>query len=159
MATDSKREQIIQYWVDKFQAGATIQTRRFKAVRRLLPSFDEFADFSSQNLPMLAIVAKLPKPVKHNRGREPGGRDVFISSLDVDFVAYALDNENPDSLISDLADDLWATLYGDTTSGSGSSALTLGLDVMPEPVIGRWDPYIIFKMICTFSYYHTTGGI
>lgn len=159
MATDSKREQIIQYWVDKFEAKGSLPIRRFKTVRRLLPSFDEFADFSGQDLPMLAIVAKLPRPVEHKRTREPGGKDVFISALEVEFVVYALENEEPDTMISDLADDLWATLYGDTTSGAKPNSLTLGLSVMPEPVIGRWDPYIIFKMVCTFSYYHTTGGI
>lgn len=160
MADNSKREQIIQYWVDKFEADDTVAKRRFAKVQRLMPKFADMGSIAETMLPLLAIVAKLPKPVEHKKSRAPGGTgDYFISALEVEFIVYFMDNEEPDKMISDLADDIWATLYGDTTSGSKPDDLTLGLTVMPEPVIGMWDPYVVFKMVCSFSYYHTTGGI
>ena len=159
MAEDSKRERIIQYWVDKFTAGDTERTARFKTVRRTRPELAEMKNFSGPELPVLAIVAKLPKPVEHKKSRSPGGADFFVSILSIDFIVFAMDNENPDKLVSDLADDLWVTIYSDPTTGSGNDALTAGVSVSPEPMVGQWPPLLAFKMIADFSYYHTTGGI
>jgi len=159
MAEDSKREQIIQYWVNKFESDDTVRTARFNTVKRMKPSLAELGNFTGPQLPLLAVVAKLPVPIKHIKTREPGGRDAFISALEIEFIAYAKDNDNPDTLISDIADDLWAVLYSDTTSGEKPNSLTVGLDVRPEPNVAYFAPYIAVKMVCSFEYYHTIGGI
>lgn len=159
MAENSKREQIIQYWVNKFKAGETSATGRFKVIKRMRLGLEEIEDYSIEQLPLLSIVAKLPRPVAHNTSRIAGGGDVFLSVLSIDFIVYTSDNQTPDSLISDMADDLWTTLYSDPTSGSKPDELTTKLVISPEPVVGHWPPFVIFKMVADFSYYHTTGGI
>lgn len=159
MAEDSKREQIIQYWVNKFKSDDTVRTARFNTVKRIKPTLAELGNFTGPQLPLLAVVAKLPVPVKHIQTREPGGRDSFISNLEIEFIAYASDNETPDTLISDIADDIWVVLYSDTTSGDKPNSLTIGLDVLPDPGVAYFAPYIAVKLVCTFQYYHTTGGI
>jgi len=159
VASDSKCERIIQYWVDKFEVGGDARVRRFKTIKRTRMKLADLRNYSGPQLPVLAIVSSLPKPVPHQKGRSPGGGDAFISELKVEFIVYGMDNANPSVTIIDLADDLWVTLHGDQTSGSGTSALTLGLEVSPEDMTYILDPYFAFKMIGTFQYFHTTGGI
>lgn len=155
MAINSAREKIIKYWVDKFKSGSDNRTRSFKTVKRLTPDIDDLENYSASQLPLLAIVAGLPVPVPTKSGRQLPARRVFLSNLEIDFVVYAMDNKTPDSTLSDLADDLWVTLYGDPTSGD----LGLELEVSPEPIVGVWEPYVVFKMTCDIKYKHTIGGI
>ena len=159
VAKDSKCERIVQYWVDKFEAGGDISVRRFKAIKRTRLKLAELSSFSGPQLPVLAIVSGLPRPVPHPKGRVAGGGDAFISELRVEFIVYGIDNENPSVSIIDHADDLWATLHGDQTTGSGTTALTLNLTVEPEDITYVLDPYFALKMVAKFQYYHTTGGI
>lgn len=159
MAENSQREQILEYWKNKFEAGDTSRTAYFKTVQRKRIGLEEFEEYSGEMLPVLAIIGKLPVPVEKKSGRRPGDADMFYSKLSTDFIVYALENENPDSLISNIADDLWVVLYSDQTSGEKPNWLTSDLVVSPEPIIGHWPPYINFKMVVDFYYYHTTGGI
>jgi len=159
MAEDSKCEQIVQYWVDKFEADDDVRVRYFKQVKRIRVKLADIKNFSSKQLPLLAIVAGLPKPESHMKGRVSGGGDYFKTKLKVEFIVFGMDAVNPSATILNIADDLWVTLQGDQLSGSGDTALTTEIDVVPEDIVYVVDPYFAFKMICTFTYYHTIGGI
>ena len=155
MAINSIREQILQYWIDKFEAGEDERTRSFKEIKRMLPNEAELLEFSGSQLPLLAMTGGLPVPEPLTSGRIQSVRRVFLSKLEVEFTCFAMDNVTPDSTLSDLADDIWVTLYANPTCGG----LAIELDVIPEPVVGIWDPYVIFKMTCNIKYKHTIGGI
>lgn len=156
MATDSKRELILSEVVDLIESLDSIM-----AVKRTRLSFADLGNFTGPQLPLVAVVGSLPDPTPHISGRQASGSDMFISSLSVDLSCYAMDNENPDTTISNLADDLWAKIYSsprlETTDYP--RGLVLGVAVKPELKTGIWDPYVVFKMACIYKYVHGIGGI
>ena len=156
MADNSKRELIILELISNIEDIGSIVT-----VERVRPSFADLGNFAETQLPLVAVVGKLPKPVPKRSGRQTGVVDKFISDLEIDLFCYAMDNVNPDSKVSDLADDLWAKIYSDPIliTDDYLDGLTLQVEVMPEIQIGIWDPYVIFKIVCTYKYVHGTGGI
>lgn len=160
MAEDSLREQIIVANLDKLKELITIKT--FQRVR---PAFNDLGNFSGEQFPVIATHAGLPKPVEKVSSREPGRVDLFRSELLISLFCYAMENVDPDTKISDLADDIWAKLYEDVTleafgtNPHTNQGLTLGLAISPEVQTGIWDPYIVFRMDCTYTYVHGTGGI
>jgi len=156
MAENSKRELIILELISNLEDISSIN-----AVERIRPSFADLGNFADTQLPLVAVVGKLPKPVPKRSGRTTGKMDKFISDLEIDLFCYAMDNVNPDSKVSDLADDLWTKIYSDPTliTDDYPKGLTLEVVVMPEIQVGIWDPYVVFKMVCTYKYIHGTGGI
>lgn len=156
MATNSKREQILEKLVDLIEDIPAIST-----VQRVRPAFTDLENFAGPQFPMVAVVGKLPSPLPHVAGRRTGLHDQFISALEIELYCYALENVEPDSKISDLADDLWAKLHSDPTliTDDYPGGLTLEVRISPEVQVGIWDPYIVFKMTCTYKYVHGTGGI
>lgn len=156
MAEGSKRELIILELISNIEDISSINT-----VERVRPSFADLGSFAETQLPLVAIVGKLPRPVPKRSGRETGIMDKFISDLEIDLFCYAMDNVNPDSKVSDLADDLWAKIYSDPIliTDDYLKGLALEVIVMPEIQVGIWDPYVVFKMVCTYKYVHGTGGI
>lgn len=150
MAENSIREQLLEAVKDQLETLTAIKT-----IKRIQPTFNDLSAMAGPQLPLIAIVGQMPVPVQKISRRVSGGVDRFRSKLAVDIFCYALDNDTPDTLISDLADDIWAVLYADQTW----SGLAIGTEVIPETQIGRWDPYIAFKMLCEIEYIHGIGGI
>lgn len=156
MANNSKREQIIEALKTNVEDIPAITE-----VTRVRPNFTDLENFAGTQLPLVSLVGKLPKPVPHKAGRRTGLHDKFISDLDVELYCYALENVNPDSKVSDLADDLWVKIHSDPTliTTAYPEGLALQVIILPEIQVGIWDPYVVFKMTCTYQYVHDTGGI
>jgi len=150
MATGSKRENIILQLKSELETISSIKT-----VQRVRPSLDELSTFSSAQLPLIAMESGLPLPVQKKSARVPGNVDIFISKLGIKIVCYALENVNPDSLISNLADDIWKKVYADPTHNS----LSLETEILPEIQAAIWPPYIAFYFKINLIYDHTSGGI
>ena len=150
MALNSKREQILEAIKGKLTELSSITT-----VERVRPSFDDLDSIANTQLPLIAIVGKLPKPVQKLSSRVQGQPDKFVSALGVEVICYAMDNVTPDSTVSNLADDIGAKLFEDPTYNK----LLQKIEVDPEVQIGIWDPYVVFKMVCSATYIHGTGGI
>ena len=156
MAANSKRELILLEVKDLIEQLSTINT-----VERVRLSFTDLNNYSGPQLPLVAVVGGLPKPIPKKSGRTAGDSDKFISSLNVDLICHAMDNVNPDSTVSSLADDLWAKIYSKPTlvNSDYPKGLVLDVSVNPEIKIGIWDPYVVFKMSCVYKYVRGTGGI
>lgn len=156
MAKDSGRELILVKVVSLIEELSSI-----REVQRTRIGFADLGNYSGEQLPLVSVVGKLPKPNPKVSGRSPGISDKFISDLGVELTCFAMDNETPDSIVSDLTDDLWAKLYSNPTliTDSYPKGLAIKLDVDPEIKVGTWDPYVVFKMNCIYKYIHGTGGI
>jgi len=156
MATNSKREQILVAVVNNIEDIPAISV-----VKRMRPAFADLENVAHTEIPLVAVVGKLPAPVQKRSGRQTGIIDKFLSDLEVELYCYALENVEPDTKVSDLSDDLWSKLYSDPTliTDAYPKGLALWLNIRPEVQVGFWDPYIVFKMICTYQYVHDTGGI
>lgn len=150
MASNSIREQIIVAEKAVLETLTTIKT-----VSRTRIAFSDLDTIANTQLPMLALVGKLPKPVDKLSSRQQGVPDKFISELGIDVYCYALANVDPDTMVSTLADDIWTQLFLDPTVGG----LALETKITPEVQVGVWDPYIAFKMLCSITYIHGRGGI
>jgi hypothetical protein len=150
MATNSIRETIILQVIEELKTISSISE-----VRRVRPSLTNLSTFSSAQFPLIAIESSLPLPVQKISNRIPGGVDLFISELTIRVFCYAMDNEDPDSTISDLADDIWKKVYEDPLHND----LCLCTNVIPKIETAIWHPYVAFGFEVLLQYKHTTGGI
>jgi hypothetical protein len=152
MATNSKREQILVAVEGKLRTIPSIVL-----VKRTRPEFAELENASSTQLPMIAIVAGLPEPVQKKTGRGSGGHpsDYYRSILTVEVFCYDNGGTDPDSRISDLADDIWANLMG----MGNLNNLIHNIEMTPDMAVGYWDPYITFKMTTKITYIHSIFSI
>jgi hypothetical protein len=151
MATNSKRETMLNTVKDNLGQLPCIHT-----VQRVRPQFADLEGIPSTQMPMIAVVGRLPKPVEKRSARVQGDVDKFVSMLGVELYCYALANVDPDSVISDLADEIWRKLWESPTL---EFEWVLELSVTPEVQVGIWDPYVVFKIDCQYKYVHDTGGI
>jgi uncharacterized protein (DUF1697 family) len=150
MAVNSKREQIITYIVTKLEELKTINF-----VVRKMPTVSDLKQFALPQFPVAAVVGRLPVPIEKKSGRKTGDVEIVKSSFAVDLFVYIQDNENPDSSISNLADDIWVKLYSDQTK----SGLVLGTTLEITEGTEYWAPFVAFKMTDKSIYIHDTGGI
>ena len=150
MTANSKREQIIVAVKAELTAISA-----FKSVVRRLPTKEDLENFAITQLPVIAVVAGLPKPVEHIVTRQPGAQDVFVSDLSIRLFGYFQNNKDPDTELSSHVDDIWVALYADPTKGG----LTLKTTLKPEIYTDFWDPYYAFMIEAILKYKHTTGGI
>ena len=150
MAENSKREQIILKVIEELEELSSIKT-----VVRKLPEHSDLETFALTQFPVIAVVGKLPVPAEHISGRKPAAADIMVSILTVDLYVYFQERESPDSMISNLADDLWVKLNADQTKGKLVISTVLRMAENPE----YWDPFVAFKLSCRFGYVHTIGGI
>lgn len=150
MAENSIREQLIEAVKAQVETLTSIVT-----VKRIQPTFNDLSTMSGPQLPLIAIVGQMPVPIQKIFRRTAGGVEKFRSKLPVDVFCYAMDNDTPDTLTSDLADDIWRVLHADQTWGS----LAIATEVIPELKVGRVAPFIMFKMLCEIEYIHSGGGI
>ncbi len=152
MADNSRREQLLLKLVEALEEISAI-----RQVTRVQPNtLDDIRRYSSQQMPLVAVIGGVPQPREHKTGRGPGGVDVVISDLMVELFIYFMDNKNPDSTLSSLMDDIWAKLYSNQTLGF---KFCQGLRISPKVEIAAWSPYVAFSLSATITYHHTTGGI
>ncbi len=155
MAANSKRERIIAKVVTLLETLATIET-----VVRRKQTYSELDDFAVTQLPVAAVVGRMPKSSSSGVSTHISRRtsvDIVISELRIDVYVYAQDKETPDTTISDLADDLWALLYADQTLGMKGTVVSLRLELEENPEY--WEPFLAFKLTVVVKYKHDTGGI
>ena len=150
MAKNSKREQILVYHLNLMKVIGSINH-----TQRILPSYAQLGNFASTQFPVLAVVGRLPVPVVKKTGSSQSGRGLAISSLTIDNFVYLQDNENPDSKISEILDDIWVRGYSDRTYGG----LIMEVDLTPEPEVVQWPPFLAFRVSHVVRYQHTIGGI
>jgi len=149
MAENSIREQIIAQVVSELENIDGINV-----VQRTLPMFDQLKEFPSTVFPLAVVVGGLPKPVTKRTGRT-GHVDHLTSQLTIDVNVYFVNSGDPDTLISNLADDIWIKLWTDQTKGG--LVRQSEVEFLTNPV--HWEPFIAFKMRNTVTYEHDTGGI
>lgn len=150
MAENSVREQLIEAVKTQIETLTAIKT-----IKRIQPTFNDISTMSGPQMPLIALVGQMPVPTQKVSGRAAGRADKFRSKLPVDVFCYAMDNDSPDTLTSDLADDIWRVLHEDQTWGG----LAVATKVIPELKVGRIQPFIMFKMLCEIEYIHGIGGI
>jgi len=150
MGTNSVREQLILEVKDRLGELAGIKT-----VMRVMPEYSDLQSFAVTQFPAIAIVGRLPLPVQKKSSRRPAGVDTFLSQLSLDLYCYLMVNENVDTEISDVLDDIWAKLYADPTRGG----LATETEVTMEDNVVYWPPFAAFKVIAKITYQHDTGGI
>jgi len=150
MGTNSKREQILVYHAAQLGQLSSITT-----VKRTLQSYADLARFAVTQFPVAAVVGGLPVPNEKMSGRVRSTVDVIISDLNVDTYIYIQDNENPDTKLSEVADDVWVKLYSFPTYNGLAFGTILNFEATPE----YWEPYLAFKITSTVTYKHSTGGI
>ena len=149
MSSNSKREKIILAVKAEIEEITTVKT-----VLRTIPTIQDLQNFAITQLPVVAMVAGLPVPSQHKTSRSLN-KDVFLSDLTIELFTYFQDNQNTDTALSSLLDDLWVKLYQDQTKGG----LTIYTTLKPIPVRGYWKPFYAFKLDLVLTYYHDTGGI
>lgn len=149
MSDNSIREQIIKADEELIKTITTIKT-----VERRLPSYSDLKDFAMTQLPVAAIVGRLPVVVNHVNSRV-GQVDQCISELKVDINVFMQENVNADTQISSLLDDFWRVLYTNPTR----NGLGIFLELKAEENIETWPPFVAFQITCYHKYKHSTGGI
>lgn len=153
MAPNSRRERIIVYVVDQLETLASINT-----VVRRMPSLSELEDFALPQLPVAAVIGRMPTPATAGIATHISRRtsvDIIVSELVIDVLVYAQDLGTPDTTVSDLADDLWALLYADQRMGG--LVVETRLELEEETLY--WHPYVAFRLSVRVKYKHDTGGI
>lgn len=153
MATLTKREQIIL--VDK----ALVETVSFiKTVKRSMMKYEDLQKFASTQIPVAAVVGRLPEPEEyHYSGRKREIIGQIQSKLVVDIFVYFQNTtvDTMDTEVSEYANDLFVALFGNPSRDS--LCLETTVEIVPDYLY--WDPYVAFRMKVNHSYIHTTGGI
>lgn len=153
MAANSKREQIILAVVAELETLSSVSS---DSIKRRIPTYEELSNFALPQLPVIAVVGGLPKPVHHKVTRVKGiTKDVFISELTISLFTYFQDYVDPDSTLSSLLDDIWVKLYADQTKGG----LVISTTLTPNVSQDYWDPFYAFKVDVKMQYTHDIGGV
>lgn len=150
MADNSLRERIIEANKVLVESLTGIKT-----VTRTIPEYSQLQDFALTQLPVAAVVGRLPVPKGKPTGRRAGDVEQVRSRLRVDIFVYLESNVNADTAISSLLDDLWRVLWTDQTRGG----LTLDTEVTMQEDSQRWAPFMAFRVAVFHHYIHDTGGI
>ena len=147
------REQLIVKDKEMLEAIPFIQT-----VKRRLFGYEDLQKFSATQLPVAAIVGKLPNQIDyHKSSRKREVIEVIHSMLDVEaYIYFMCNNEDTmDTEISEKANTVFRSLF----VNPGRDGLCLETLIKVEPNYSHWAPYVAFKVIATHYYIHTTGGI
>jgi len=148
----TQREQIIKYIETQLNKSLIL-----KFVTRRLASYDDLKSFAGTQFPLACMVSGLPVAQDKLSSRIQGTIEKTISALSIDCYVYLMDSSDSkaDSLISDTADELKKLILSDPRQGK----LVLSTSIEFEPHVGRWDPFVAFKITIKMNYLHTTGGI
>ena len=149
MASNSIRERIILADIALVKTIDSIKT-----VERRLPSYSDLQSFALTQLPVAAVVGRIPVPVNHISNRN-GQVDQCNSELKVDIYVFIQENKNADVQVSSILDDFWRVLYTDPTRNE----LGTFLELIAEENIETWVPFVAFKITCKHIYNHSIGGI
>jgi len=149
MADNSLREQIILSDIVLLEQIAGVKT-----VKRTMQSYSDLERFAVTQFPVVAVVGELPVPSNKINARN-GQVDQCISSLSVNLYVYLQANENADTEISSLLDDIWVKMYEDPTRSSLVMLTTIDIDKGSE----YFNPFAAFKLTINHMYQHSTGGI
>jgi hypothetical protein len=150
MSANSKRERIIEANLCLVESLSSIKT-----AQRTIPNYSDLQNFAITQLPVAAVVGRLPVPVEKHSGRRSAEVLQVRSKLVVDVFVYLQANENADTEISALMDDLWVALYADQSRG----ALVLSTEIVPEENTQYYAPFAAFKLSVVHYYIHDIGGI
>jgi hypothetical protein len=145
----SKREQIILSDIALIEQAESIKT-----VKRTMQSYSDLQSFAGTQLPIAAVVGRLPVPQNKFSTRD-GQVDQIISSLRVDVFIYFQENQNMDSVLSSILEELWIKLYQDPTRND--LCILTHLEVQENNEV--WPPFVAFQLIINHQYKHTTEGI
>lgn len=129
-----------------------------KKVDRALIDYNELKNYAITQLPVAAVVGRLPKPNQYKFSeREQAVVDQIQSSLIVDVFFYFQRGNwsDMDEKVSSYANDLFVALFADP--GRGGLCLRTTVELVPD--YSYWDPFVAFKLMITHQYLHTTGGI
>lgn len=150
MAENSIREKIILADIAIIQSIPAVKT-----TVRTIQSYSDLQEFALTQFPVAAIVGRLPVPKNKFSSRIKSEIDQCISRLRVDFYIYFMNNENSDSQLSSLVDDLWVYLHRNPTRNN--ICLLTELELTEDTAI--FAPYGAFKITCIHDYKHDTEGI
>lgn len=148
MSQNSKREQLIQCTI-----GILENLEDIKTVKRTLQSHSELSNFALTQLPVCAVIGRLPVPVEKKCTRD-GKVDLIKSLLKIEVITYFQSYDGEDLQISNLGDTVFAALYSDQLRGG----LALSTEIKPQEKTNTWNPFVAFKMIIEHTYLHNTGG-
>jgi hypothetical protein len=152
VAHNSRREQLLLKVAEELSELNSIKT-----VERVQPNIEDGLDnYAETQLPLAAVVGKLPDPTYKITTRTGHTIDKVTSVLGINLFVYALDNVSPDTTVSVLADDIWAKLLADETHGF---EWVLGTVIYPDVNVAVWAPYCAFNMLVNITYLHDKGGI
>lgn len=152
MAHNSKREQLLVKVVSELE-----QLNSIKTVDRVMPGgLSDLEQYAATQLPLAAVVGKLPDPTYKLSTRTGHTVDKVTSVLGINLYVYALSNVDPDSTVSELADDIWAKMLADETHGF---KWVTGTQLIPDVNVAVWAPYCAFNMLVNITYLHDKGGI
>ena len=101
MAENSLRERIILADLTLIQSLSSIST-----VVRTIQSYSDLQSYAVTQFPVVAIVGRLPVPTYKPSLRIREDIDQVLSVLRVDFYTYFMNNENSDTELSSLLDDM-----------------------------------------------------
>lgn len=149
MSTNSKRENIL----------STVETALHdlewvRAIKRQKLTLAQLKEFATTQLPLIGMLGDLPDPRENKRSR--GVSDAFISDMSISLVCYGLDNETPDTKISNYLDDLWRILFA---INYPRACKVISVDVRPSVQPAIWSPYFAFAIKYVVTYAHDKGGI
>lgn len=150
MAENSIREQLILSDIAIAESISAISV-----VVRTIQTYSDLQSFAITQFPVAAIVGRLPIPANKFSGRIKSSIDQVISNLRVDLYVYFMNNENSDSMLSNLLDDMWVALHTNPTRNN--LCLTTRLEMTED--IQIYAPYGAFRITCVHEYKHDTGGI
>lgn len=150
MAENSIRERLIISDMAITQNITAIST-----VVRTIQTYSDLQSFAITQFPVAAIVGRLPIPTNKFSSRVKSVIDQFISRLRVDLYIYFMNNENSDSQLSNLLDDMWVALHSNPSRND--LCLTTRLEMTED--IQIYAPYGAFRVTCLHEYKHDIGGI
>lgn len=151
MAANSKREQILAKMKTTLEAVSSLE----HVERKPLQDMSELEEYPQTQLPLAIVLGSLPAPAEKVSDRDIK-LDRVRSILTATVFVYAIENDNPDTKISTLADDIWAAIYADMTLGF---SWVINLRIVPEIETAFWYPYVAFSMKIEITYLHGKGGI
>ena len=151
MAANSKREQILTAIKTTLEGISSI----VKVERKPLRDMAELEEYPHTQLPLAVVLGGLPVPVDKVSDRDIA-LDRVRSAVTATIFVYAIENDNPDTKISTLADDVWAAMYNDMTLAKD---WVIGMHIIPEMETAYWYPYVAFSMQVEIIYLHGKGGL
>lgn len=145
------RENALVYLTAMIESISSLST-----VRRVKQLHSDLGNVAVTQFPIASVVGRLPQPNLKLTGRAPSGMDKSISLLRADIIVYAQVNENLDTLISTLANDIWVKIFSDQNLG-GNVRSIVEFEFTEE--VQYWVPFVAFKTVVSYQYIHGIGGI